>query len=409
MALIGLPAGPMPLEEKEGARMRSRMLSLSWRNLGLMVLGALLYGVLAWVTNIFPISGGGIDIRPAVAVPLFFGFAFGPLVGFVTGMAGNLLGDTLSGYVMFPPEQVSGIAALDFVRSLILTWQVGNGLMGLVTGLAALQYHRYLTGRDQLRALGWTIVAVIVGVGFPSFMDMLVYNGISFDYALHSYFLSGIRTNLFTAILLVPLLLFNYARLDFRSTDWLHSGLLQRIVLAILLSAFLPVALLGLFLTQLRMGTGTSSTEIAVKLALTALLTLILAVANASLVALSISRPLLRLTGAAHEMEEGHFTHEQAVELRDLKGNDELSQLSAIFGKMAEQVIARESSLRQQVQQLKIEIDQAKKQREVAEVTDSQYFRDLQQRARELRARHQNTDPIPTKAAESTAPAAKTT
>jgi energy-coupling factor transport system substrate-specific component len=62
-------------------------------------IGAALYGVLSWVTNIFPLpAAGNISFRPAVAIPMFFGIAFGPVAGFISGAVGNILGDFLSGY-----------------------------------------------------------------------------------------------------------------------------------------------------------------------------------------------------------------------------------------------------------------------------------------------------------------------
>jgi hypothetical protein len=40
------------------------------------------------------------------------------------------------------------------------------------------------------------------------------------------------------------------------------------------------------------------------------------------------------------------------------------------------------------VQELRVEIDTAKRARQVAEITETDYFRDLQQRVSEIRARH---------------------
>jgi hypothetical protein len=42
-------------------------------------IGAALYGVFSWATNIFPLpAAGNISFRPAVAVLIFFGVAYGP-------------------------------------------------------------------------------------------------------------------------------------------------------------------------------------------------------------------------------------------------------------------------------------------------------------------------------------------
>jgi hypothetical protein len=52
----------------------------------------------------------------------------------------------------------------------------------------------------------------------------------------------------------------------------------------------------------------------------------------------------------------------------------------------AQQVQEREQRLQQQIQALKIEIDQTKKHQEVARITESDFFRRLQENARQMRA-----------------------
>ena len=53
---------------------------------------------------------------------------------------------------------------------------------------------------------------------------------------------------------------------------------------------------------------------------------------------------------------------------------------------MAREVAAREQALEQQVRELKIEIDQAKAAEQVASITETDYFRELQRKAEVLRA-----------------------
>jgi hypothetical protein len=52
---------------------------------------------------------------------------------------------------------------------------------------------------------------------------------------------------------------------------------------------------------------------------------------------------------------------------------------------MADEVRAREARLRAEVRELQIEIDEAKQSSTVAEITRSDYFKDLKIRATELR------------------------
>jgi hypothetical protein len=59
---------------------------------------------------------------------------------------------------------------------------------------------------------------------------------------------------------------------------------------------------------------------------------------------------------------------------------------------MAQEVVAREARLRQQVQELRIEIDEARQSAKVAEITGTDYFQDLRSRAADLRAAVRQTD-----------------
>jgi len=352
-----------------------------------MLAGVLLYGGISWLTNIFPLAAAeGVDIRPGVAVPIFFGFVFGPLVGFVTGMVGNFLADLWTGWLAYPPDPATGNLLLDLVQGYLLNWQVGSGLMGLIPGLLVLLNRRYVTFTDHLRALAFTVLGIVVGMGFASFTDIPLDN-LEFNFILSQCFIPVVQVNLLNAVVLVPILLFNYERFDVTSTEWVRSGLMQRLALAILISAALPVALLGLFLTQQTTGVMASPTELMVKLAFTVVLTLVFTTANAGLLAQSMSRPLLRLTRSARLMEAGQLTKSQAAELEAVEGKDEISHLSQMFGRMAQEVILREESLRQQVKQLRIEIDEVKKARQVAEITETEYFQDLREHAAKMRKR----------------------
>ena len=52
---------------------------------------------------------------------------------------------------------------------------------------------------------------------------------------------------------------------------------------------------------------------------------------------------------------------------------------------MALEVRAREERLRQEVRELRIEIDEARQTEKVAEITGSDYFKDLRDKAKDLR------------------------
>ncbi len=88
-----------------------------------MAIGAALYAVFSFLFNgtVFVVpSLSQVSLRPAIAIPMFFGYAFGPVVGFFSGAVGNMFGDALTGFGLSPQ------------------WSIGNGLVGFVAGMALL-------------------------------------------------------------------------------------------------------------------------------------------------------------------------------------------------------------------------------------------------------------------------------
>jgi two-component system, cell cycle response regulator len=92
-----------------------------------------------------------------------------------------------------------------------------------------------------------------------------------------------------------------------------------------------------------------------------------------------------RVTAAAAAIKANTFQPESLDEVAGR--SDELGQLALVFQEMARQVYAREQQLQRQVQQLRIEIDQARNASEVAEITESDFFQQLLGKADELRNR----------------------
>ncbi len=212
-------------------------------------IGAALYGVFSWVTNVLALpSVSNVSLRPAIVIPVFFGFAFGPVVGFFTGFVGNVLGDALTGWGVYP------------------VWDVGNGLIGLICGLVlafsnkkqALDILTWVTvvicliatalvftnpraidpfsGKEgdfsgfwwiplaaavlvlvaryvlasqniDLAAIAvWGTLAIVIGIGFSSLLDIYV-NGYSFITAFVGEFVPAGGSDLLNAVILAPILL----------------------------------------------------------------------------------------------------------------------------------------------------------------------------------------------------------
>ncbi len=94
-----------------------------------------------------------------------------------------------------------------------------------------------------------------------------------------------------------------------------------------------------------------------------------------------------RLVEAARSVKQEGFKLSVLSSLFQSQPEDEIVHLARVFREMAIQVQKREQHLKQQVQQLRIEVDEMKKARQVAEITETEYFKQLQKKAKELRSR----------------------
>ncbi|MCB0162672.1 MAG: response regulator, partial [Anaerolineae bacterium] len=94
-------------------------------------------------------------------------------------------------------------------------------------------------------------------------------------------------------------------------------------------------------------------------------------------------RHVEQLTEAAAAVETECFDPDSLSEVSARA--DALGHLARVFQRMAREVYDREQRLKQQVNELRIEIDQAKQTRQVTEITDTEYFQALRRRAKLLR------------------------
>jgi HAMP domain-containing protein len=396
-----------------------------------MAAGIVLFGLLSWISNFANLAGTvGADIRPAVAIPIIFGFIFGPTVGFVTGMFGNMAYDFLYGYIPSPPMEGSVYATslATVTATYYLNWQIGNGISGLVPGIMALYHRRYLTWGDQFQALIYMVLGIGLGIGFAAVTDTFIYTDYSLQYSLEAQFVPIFTQNLLSVILFVPIVLYNYARRDLFSREMLSSGLLRRLVGLLIVTAGIPTILLSFFLYQqdltnqaqvaqiqaLEEFIASGETQAAVEgqepavnedttnsvligqVFIVILISSVVVLVNAVLISQSISRPLLLVTDAARQMQLGKLSLARAKELKETPATDEVSQLSSMFGSMATEVLAREEALKQQLESLKIEVDLVKQNKQVSEITETDFFRDLQNKAKHMRTREAgNTGLVP--------------
>jgi hypothetical protein len=227
-----------------------------------MAIGAALYAVFSYLFNgtVFTVpSASQVALRPAIAIPMFFGYAFGPTVGFFTGAVGNMFGDALTGFSLSPQWSVgnglvgmiAGMAALfvDKKRSMNvvliisaalaaiatllyilnptlenmmffapeenifgdaqITWFAG---LSVVIGFVLVLIVRFAFGKniDVAAAVMWSMLGNLAGIGFAAISDIWV-NGYSPAAAIVGEFLPAAGPNLIFAAILVPILVAAYA------------------------------------------------------------------------------------------------------------------------------------------------------------------------------------------------------
>lgn len=327
---------------------------------------AAVYGLLNSLSNIFLLpSAPVISLRPQIALPMAVGILVHPLAGFITGLAGNVIGDAISGFGAFK----------------FWNWHIANGLMGFIPGLAV---YRYIHRIDTVRAFGLLqggiVLACAAGVGAAVVLDVLFIHLLTFPASFPSWILPAFLTDAVNGFILVPviLLLARRIRLTLETrTIVMITGLL---VVSILATAG---AITWAVLDDL-----VSHSAMVENFYIAAVVSVLLLVAGfiaAIVFVRKVTDPLAGLARAAQAVEQGNY------DLPGLAGvsarTDELGRLARIFEQMAGKVRERERTLQRQVDELKIIIDREKQAQDVSEIVETEYFRTLKDKARKFRER----------------------
>jgi hypothetical protein len=99
----------------------------------------------------------------------------------------------------------------------------------------------------------------------------------------------------------------------------------------------------------------------------------------------SVASPVQRIIQAAQSVEKGENDLEVLEPLLQKKSEGEMVTLARVFQRMTEQVYLREQQLKETISELRIEINEARKSQEVADVVETEYFQVLQSRVKEMK------------------------
>jgi hypothetical protein len=237
----------------------SKIWEVGTREVVYMAIGAALYAVFSYLFNgtVFVVpSVSQVALRPAIAIPMFFGYAFGPTVGLFTGAVGNMFGDALTGFGLSPQWSVgngligmiagmvhlfkdkqksidtvliiSAVLTLLVTALFLLNRDVTNGVYfaatepvsllagtSIVIGLVLVVIVRFAFGKniDLTAAVTWGMLGNLIGLGFAAISDIWI-NGYSPAVAIVGEFVPSAGPNLIFAAILVPILVVAYASLQ---------------------------------------------------------------------------------------------------------------------------------------------------------------------------------------------------
>lgn len=104
-----------------------------------------------------------------------------------------------------------------------------------------------------------------------------------------------------------------------------------------------------------------------------------------------LTRPMVGLTRAAEQIGEGNYN--VGLQFLDAlrqssRSHDEIGTMERVFRSMMDKVYQREQTLRKQVEELKIVIDERKRNKQVEDIVESEFFQELKVKAQKMRTEH---------------------
>lgn len=88
-------------------------------------------------------------------------------------------------------------------------WDIGVGLMSLITGLMAFSFTSFKTASTLFQAERLIILGVVIGMGIASLSEMWV-SGANLSTIINLNFIPAVISNLINGLILVPILMIAY-------------------------------------------------------------------------------------------------------------------------------------------------------------------------------------------------------
>ena len=336
------------------------------KTIGCAVIAGIIYGIANYISSKITLPGCSfIELRPQVALPMFMGVYFGPLAGFITGCLGDRIGYAFQGLSI-------GYA---------WNWSIGNGFIGMLPGaMRWMKIKEIKSIRDYAMLLILIVAASFLPIVFASGIDIAI-RKLSLLKTIYSLILPAFITDAVFGLLIVPVMLIVARHMRF--TIGIRNMLLSTYLLLFAVLTTYTVSAISIW-----NNTGPQSIQYndIYNIGMLTLVVLLTGLSVSIIFVKKIIAPVICLTDAAREVSAGNYHPSLQLEAAALR-DDEIGCLASVFNRMAREVYAREERLKKEVQDLKIEIDKNKQRSEVSKIVDTDYFRHLRAKAKELRTK----------------------
>jgi MFS family permease len=343
-----------------------------FRNPVIILAALLIYGELNKLMSGFLLPGAEfISIRPQLIIPVTFSLLAGPWIGGLIGLTGNLFGDMLSGF------------HLQFWH-----WSIANFLIGFIPGLV-----HWIGIREIRRVNDFGLVLLFIFMGnlvgmFLGFLVHMLLNNMSFSTVMLSWYLPALISNTYLLMLLMPpvLALLHFLKLNIETRSMFFVLFFSMAIVTLLSVVFLISESQVFAKTMI-----SDKKEILQKMILTHFhwigMLLILIVIAAGSIGYYFSRkymhPLYQLAEASNKLKSGNWDKTDMVD--PVKNSDFIGNLIGVFNEMAAEIRAREMKMKNTIRELELRIDKTREDRILSEITETDFFRDLEKKSAELR------------------------
>lgn len=338
---------------------------------------SLLYGGLNFLLGGLILPGADfITFRPQLLIPVVFGIVVNPWAGGIIAMAGNFFGDFLMDYgLQFWP------------------WSIANFFIGFIPGTVAWWGIRSI---KKVNAFIMVLVFVFLGNAIALFIGftthVMLHGGSTLLFTLRTFYVPAVISNTYILMLLLPpiLVLLRYLKLNIETRAMFlfllfSLGVLTIVVAAVFWSQF------SSFTNLIANGRIENGYDVLQQMIVhhfnwigVALLVILIAAGSLGYYFSSrFMKPVMQLAEAANLLKQGQWEEKSRISIP--RGNDEMTNLIQLFNNMAKEVYQREARMSSEIERLKLSIDKKKEDKIVEEITETDFFRKLEEKSNRIR------------------------